>query len=46
MDYELYFYCLLAFCIGRISATFNLYIGYDEDKYNKATTGILLRKWS
>ena len=44
MGYELYFWCLVSFIIGRISTTFRIYIGSDEQKYNNATFGILLRK--
>ncbi len=43
MDYELYFYCLLAFVVGRITKGFNIYIGHDLNKYENATFGILLK---
>jgi len=44
MNYELWFYILVAFIVGRISVTFRFYIGSDKTKYENATLGILLRK--
>jgi len=44
MNYELWFFILLAFVVGKISANFSIYIGHDEAKYNNATLGILLDK--
>ena len=43
MNYELYFYCLIAFILGRLTKWFNIYIGPDETKYSNATIGILLK---
>lgn len=42
MTYKILFFCLLFFILGRIS-TMNIYIGYDETKYQKADIGVLLR---
>lgn len=42
MNYELAFYLLLAFLAGRWLPR-RIYIGHDEEKYNKADWGIL---WS
>ena len=44
MNYELGFYVLVAFCLGRMSVFLNIYIGQDINKYNNATFGILLKK--
>ena len=43
MEYKFYLYCLIAFIIGRISKSFNIYIGHDKKKYQQATVGILLK---
>ena len=43
MNYELYFYCLLAFVIGRMSKGFTVYVGRDHQKYKDANLGILLK---
>lgn len=42
MNYEILFYCILFFFIGRAS-TWTLYIGTDRSKYEKANIGILLK---
>jgi len=42
MDFELMFYLLLAFIVGRIS-TMKVYIGHDKKKYEAADFGIQLR---
>lgn len=45
MNFETAFYVLVAFLVGYIFAKGTpFYIGYNEDKYNKANLGILLRK--
>lgn len=45
MDYKIKFYILVAFLLGYLVAKATpIYIGYNEDKYNKSSTGILLRK--
>lgn len=43
MDYKILFIALVAFLIGRMS-TKTYYIGYDENKYNKADIAILLKE--
>jgi hypothetical protein len=43
MNYEIAFYVLIAFVIGRIIPR-KIYIGNNVDKYNAADLGILLRK--
>lgn len=44
MNYELLFYCLIAFILGRLSARpLKIYIGYDKEKYKNANFGLLLR---
>lgn len=42
MDYRFWFWMGVAFLIGRMSKL-NFYIGPDEDKYNKADFGMLIR---
>lgn len=42
MNYELAFYCLLAFIVGRAAVNFRIYIGRDKARYEAATIGILL----
>ena len=42
MNYEILFYCIVWFIIGRLS-TLKVYIGPDRDKYAKANFGILLK---
>ena len=42
MDYQMLFFLLVAFLLGRAS-TWKGYIGYDEEKYKSADWGILLR---
>jgi len=45
MDYQFWFYLLIAFLLGRLSKTkYKIYIGYDEEKYKNADFGLLLRK--
>jgi len=44
MDYKLFFFILLAYVVGYLSANFRLYIGTDRDKYKSATFGILLKR--
>lgn len=48
MNYELLFYSLVAFLVGRSSKGCGdktlIYIGPDREKYNKAAIGILLKK--
>jgi len=44
MNYELWFYVLVAFVVGRISKGFNIYVGTDKIKYENATFGVLLRE--
>lgn len=41
--YKLLLYCLVCFLLGRLSVGFKMYIGPDENKYNAATIGILLK---
>ncbi len=42
MDYEFYFYAFVWFMAGYfIRSCLPIYIGYDEEKYNKAGIGIL-----
>jgi hypothetical protein len=43
MNYQFWFWILVAFLAGRFIPR-KVYIGYDEDKYNKSDFGILLRK--
>lgn len=43
MDYHFWFWVLIAFLVGRFMPR-KIYIGHNEDKYNKADFGILLRK--
>jgi hypothetical protein len=43
MDYRFWLFIILAFIIGRLSVC-KIYIGYDNEKYEKADIGILLRK--
>jgi len=43
MNYELWFFCLCAFIVGRLSTT-KVYIGPDEEKYKQAELGFLLTK--
>ncbi len=43
MDYEILFYMLIAFIVGRLSKL-TFYIGPDDDKYNAADFGIKLRE--
>ncbi len=42
MDYQILFFLLVAFLLGRLS-TRKFYIGYDEAKYKAADLAILLR---
>ena len=44
MNYELYFYLLLAFIAGRLSTRPLFYIGDDPEKYKKAYFAIGLRR--
>lgn len=44
MDFKLAYYMLLSFLVGYIVAKSTpIYIGYDEEKYDKANFGILLK---
>lgn len=43
INYKLYFFCLVAFAIGRASVLWTIYIGPDRAKYAAATFGILLK---
>jgi len=42
MDWQMLFFLLVAFLLGRAS-TCKGYVGYDEEKYEAADWGILLR---
>lgn len=42
MDFELWFYILFAFLVGRTSML-TFYIGTDKEKYAAADVAILLR---
>ncbi len=44
MDYEFWFWVLIAFLCGRASNHPIIYIGTDKDKYRAAWFAILLRK--
>jgi hypothetical protein len=43
MNYEIAFYVLVAFLVGRFMPR-KIYIGNDERKYKEADAGILLRR--
>jgi len=42
MDYQFWFFMLIAFLLGR-GSRLKVYIGSDEEKYNKADFGLLWR---
>lgn len=45
MDYEFYFYAVVWFFAGYfVRSCLPIYIGNDEEKYDKASLAILLRK--
>jgi hypothetical protein len=44
VDYEFWFYMLIAFLVGRICTKPLFYIGNDQKKYDAAWVAILLRK--
>lgn len=44
MEWKLYFFCLVAFLIGRASVSVSIYIGPDQTRYDAATLGILLTR--
>lgn len=45
MDFKISFYMLVSFLVGFILAeAMPFYIGPDEEKYKKASCGILLRR--
>jgi len=43
MNFEMMFYLLIAFIVGRLSKK-KVYIGYDEKKYQSADLGIMLKE--
>jgi hypothetical protein len=43
MDYELWFFILMAFIVGRVSVNFRIYVGSNVEKYKKSTVGVLLK---